>query len=48
MCVHTCNEIYIGKTERILAHRIKEQNSKNKNIESAIQNQKKKKIQHTS
>ena len=32
----TCNEIYIGKTERILAHRIKEHNSKNKSIESAI------------
>jgi uncharacterized membrane protein len=39
----TRNEIYIGKTERILAHCIKEQNSKNKNIESAIQNQKKRK-----
>jgi hypothetical protein len=25
-----CNEIYIGKTERILAHRIKEHNSKYK------------------
>ena len=42
----TCNEIYIGKTERILAYRIKEQNSKNKSIESAQRH--KKKIQHTS
>ena len=30
----TCNEIYIGKTERILARRIKEHNGKNS--ESAI------------
>jgi len=30
----TCNEIYIGKTERIQARRIKEQNGKNS--ESAI------------
>jgi len=37
----TRNEIYIGKTERILAHRINEHNSKNKNIESAIQSHKK-------
>ncbi len=37
------NEIYIGKTERILAHRIKEHNSKNKSIKSAIQSHKKKK-----
>ena len=31
----TCNQFYIGKTERILAHRIKEHN--NPNSESAIQ-----------
>ena len=43
----TCNEIYIGKTERILAHRIKEHNSKNKNIESAIQSHKKENPTHT-
>jgi len=30
----TCNEIYIGKTERILARRIKEHSGKNS--ESAI------------
>ena len=35
----TCNEIYIGKTERILAHRIK-------NIESAIQSHKKENLIH--
>ena len=43
----TCNEIYIGKTGRILAHRIKEHNSKNKNIESAIQSHKKENPMHT-
>jgi len=42
----TCNEIYIGKTERILAHRIKEHNSKNKSIESAIQSHKKENPTH--
>jgi len=42
----TRNEIYIGKTERILAHRINEHNSKNKNIESAIQSHKKENPTH--
>ena len=40
-------QIYIGKTERILAHRIKEHNCKNKNMESAIQSHKKENPTHT-
>jgi hypothetical protein len=42
MCAH----IYFEKTERILAHRIKEHNSKNKSIELAYQSHKKENQTH--
>ncbi len=42
MCAH----LYIEKTERILAHRIKEHNSKKKSIESAYQSHKKENQTH--
>jgi hypothetical protein len=42
MCAHK----YIGKTERILAHRIKKHNSKNKSIELAYQSHKKENQTH--
>ena len=40
----TCNQFYIGKTERILEHRIKEQNNSNK--DSAIQTRKREQPTH--
>jgi hypothetical protein len=42
----TCKECYIGKTERILTHRIKEHNSEKSKIMSAIQVHKKERPNH--